>query len=204
MDFCHIKPNPPLTDLSLDPLRSARCPLSSFTYSHCTSSSSSSPLIFVFVCSLSPFIAPHFRREMSPFSYLLSSPLIPRSWCRMPQMHSCIHFSSQMLIADDYWRNGSTHRKTWELSREGRLLVVTVIKYPVSDFLADAEEKRQPCFPRGCCTSRAVQRKSASFFLGCPSHLNISFALHQHDLVSMSSRGNNVLDGAGSPTSVDD
>lgn len=98
-------------------------------------------------------------------------------------MHSCIHFSSQMLIADDYWRNGSTHRKTWgawALSREGRLLVVTVIKYPVSDFLADAEEKRQPCLPHGCCTSRAVQRKSASFFLGCPSHLNISFALHPH------------------------
>lgn len=51
MDFCHIKPNPALTDLSVGPLLSS--------LSHCTPSSSS-PLIFVLICSLNPFIAPHF------------------------------------------------------------------------------------------------------------------------------------------------
>lgn len=88
----------------------------------------------------------------------------------------------------------------WTLSREGMLLVVTIIKYPVTDFFfADLEEKQQPCFPYVHCSSVIVQKKSASFFLWCPSPLAIPFAMHQHDLVEMkrSSQGNNVSNRAG-------
>lgn len=118
-------------------------------------------------------------------------------------MRSCIHFISQMLfIADDRWHDVRTRRRIVGLDTVQRRNALSSDNKQIPRdrfFFADLEEKQQPCFPYVHCSSVIVQRKSASFFLWCPSPLAISFAMHQHDLVEMkrSSQGNNVSNRAG-------